>query len=81
MPMYDMPLAPQALVLEADPDVAAVLSLQFELLGLEARYHHRSASLLEALLTRPPRLVVLGLEFGSEDGRSPLPRWAGGVGG
>lgn len=67
MPMYDTPLAPQALVLEADRDVAAVLSLQLELLGLEARYHHRPATLLEALAARPPRLVVLGLEFGSED--------------
>ncbi|AXY41994.1 EAL domain-containing response regulator [Halomonas sp. JS92-SW72] len=66
--MYDSSPAPLALVLEADPDVAAVLSLQFEVLGLETRYFQQSTALLAAVAARPPRLVVLGLEFGSEDG-------------
>jgi EAL domain-containing protein (putative c-di-GMP-specific phosphodiesterase class I) len=75
-PMYDSSPAPFALVLEADPDVAAVLSLQLEVLGLETRYFQQSAALLEAVVARPPHLVVLGLEFGSEDGIALLRRLA-----
>ncbi|WP_290788908.1 EAL domain-containing response regulator [Halomonas sp.] len=74
--MYDSSPAPLALVLEADPDVAAVLSLQFEVLGLETRHYRQSALLLAAVAARPPRLVVLGLGFGSEDGFVLLRRLA-----
>lgn len=70
--------APQALalVLEADMDVAAVLSLQLEVLGLESRYYRRSSSLLDEVTRRPPQLVVMGLEMGSEDGIALLRRLA-----
>ncbi|QTF93458.1 EAL domain-containing response regulator [Halomonas sp. BM-2019] len=74
--MNDSSPAPVALVLDADPDVAAVLSLQLERLGLETRYHQRSAALLAAVVARPPRLVVLGLEVGSEDAIALLRRLA-----
>lgn len=63
-----------ALVLEADMDVAAVLSLQLETLGLSSRYYHHSRPLLEAVANRPPTLVILGLERGSEDAIALLRR-------
>ena len=60
LPMNESSRAPQALalVLEADMEVAAVLSLQLELLGLESRYHRHSSSLLEEVVRRPPQLVI-----------------------
>lgn len=65
-----------ALVLEADMEVAAVLSLQLEVLGLESRYYRHSAHLLDEVVRRPPQLVVMGLEVGSEDGIALLRRLA-----
>ncbi len=72
--MNDTSPAPLALVLEADSDVAAVLSLQLELLGLETRYHQQSSALMASVAARSPRLVVMGLEFGGEDGIELLRR-------
>jgi len=65
-----------ALVLETDPDVAAVLSLQLDVLGMESRYYQHSAPLLAAIVAHPPQLVVMGLELGSEDAIALLRRLA-----
>lgn len=57
-----------ALVLDADPDVAAVLSLQLDLLGLESRHYRRATPLLEEITSCRPQLVVMALEVDDHDG-------------
>jgi EAL domain-containing protein (putative c-di-GMP-specific phosphodiesterase class I)/ActR/RegA family two-component response regulator len=57
-----------AMVLDGDPDVAAVLSWQLRVLGMESRYYRQADPLLAELVRRPPQLVVMALEFGDEDG-------------
>ncbi len=76
--MNESSRAPQALalVLEADMDMAAVLSLQLETLGLGSRYYAHSRPLLAAVESRAPTLVILGLEHGSEDAIALLRRLA-----
>lgn len=63
-----------AVVLEADPDVAAVLSLQLDVLGMESRYYSHSSLLLNDILRRQPQLVIMGLELGADDSISLLRR-------
>lgn len=57
-----------ALVLDADPDVAPVLSLQLDLLGLESRHYRRSKPLLEEIMSCRPQLVIMALEVDDHDG-------------
>lgn len=61
-----------AVVLEADPDVAAVLSLQLHVLGMESRYYRQATPLLEEIARCQPQLVIMGLEFGELDGIAML---------
>lgn len=65
---------PVAVVLEEDPEAAATLSLQLRLLGMEMHYcpHAHPLALMEAVWTRQPRLVVVGLEVGRQDGIAML---------
>lgn len=57
-----------ALVLDTDPDVAAVLSLQLDLLGLESRHYRRATPLLEEITSCRPQLVIMALEVDDHDG-------------
>ncbi len=57
-----------AMVLDEDPDVVAVLSLQLHVLGLESRCYRRADALLAELDECAPQLVIMGLEFGDPDG-------------
>ncbi|WP_372614397.1 hypothetical protein, partial [Halomonas sp.] len=57
-----------ALVLDTDPDVAAVLSLQLHLLGLESRHYRRATPLLDEMTLCRPQLVIMALEADDHDG-------------
>ncbi|RCV87178.1 EAL domain-containing response regulator [Billgrantia montanilacus] len=57
-----------AVVLDEDPDVVAVLSLQLHVLGMESRCYRRADLLLEEFAECEPQLVIMGLEFGDPDG-------------
>ena len=57
-----------AVVLDEDPDVVAVLSLQLHVLGMESRCYRRVDLLLEEIGECDPQLVIMGLEFGDPDG-------------
>ncbi len=57
-----------AVVLDEDPDVVAVLSLQLHVLGMESRCYRRVDLLLEEIDECAPQLVIMGLEFGDPDG-------------
>ncbi|MCE9663352.1 EAL domain-containing response regulator [Halomonas sp. M5N1S17] len=57
-----------AVVLDEDPDVVAVLSLQLHVLGMESRCYRRADVLLEEIDECEPQLVIMGLEFGDPDG-------------
>ena len=61
-----------AVVLEADPDVAAVLSLQLHVLGMESRYYRQGALMLDEIAECRPQLVIMGLEFDEVDGIAML---------
>lgn len=65
---YDEEERALALVLDEDPDVVAVLSLQLHVLGLESRCYRRADALLAELEECAPQLVIMGLEFGDPDG-------------
>ncbi|MFY0989697.1 EAL domain-containing response regulator [Halomonas sp. C05BenzN] len=65
-----------AMVLDTDPDVAAVLSLQLHVLGLESRYYRQSSLLLEEMVVCRPQLVIMALEFADHDGIALLRRLA-----
>lgn len=77
--MNDPTHGPQVLaaVLEADPDDAAVLSLQLDALGLVSRYYADPRRLLREVVRHQPPLVVMGLELGDAgDGIALLRRLA-----
>ncbi|WP_197038382.1 EAL domain-containing response regulator [Billgrantia saliphila] len=57
-----------AMVLDEDPDVVAILSLQLHVLGMESRCYRRADELLDELDECAPQLVIMGLEFGDPDG-------------
>lgn len=57
-----------AMVLDEDPDVVAILSLQLNVLGLESRCYRRAAALLAELDECSPQLVIMGLEVDAPDG-------------
>ncbi|WP_163558244.1 EAL domain-containing response regulator [Halomonas sp. NO4] len=57
-----------AVVLGEDPDVAAILSLQLQVLGLQSRYHRSATGMLEEVASSRPQLVVVGLDFAEPDG-------------
>ncbi len=57
-----------AMVLDEDPDVVAILSLQLHVLGMESRCYRRADELLSELDECAPQLVIMGLEFGDPDG-------------
>lgn len=67
---------PLAAILDSDPDVAVMLSLQLRALGMEACCYREQAPLLAELPYRRPRIVVLALEFGQVDGIAVLRRLA-----
>ncbi|MDR5865290.1 EAL domain-containing response regulator [Halomonas koreensis] len=65
-----------AMVLEDDPDAAAALAVQLRVLGVETRYCRHAHHLVGEVLARGPRLVVMGLAFGDQDGIAVLRRLA-----
>ncbi|MFC3282859.1 EAL domain-containing response regulator [Litchfieldella rifensis] len=67
---------PLAAILDDDPDVAVMLSLQLRVLGMEACCYREQAPLLAELPYRRPRMVILALEFGQVDGIAVLRRLA-----
>ncbi|WP_165789486.1 EAL domain-containing response regulator [Billgrantia endophytica] len=57
-----------AVILDEDPDVVAILSLQLHVLGMQSRCYRHADALLEEIIECQPQLVVMGLEFGDPDG-------------
>ncbi|HSP57187.1 MAG TPA: EAL domain-containing response regulator [Halomonas sp.] len=74
--MHDLSHETRALVLEADLEVAAELSLQLSVLGMESCHFHQATALLEEVALYPPPLVIMALEFGEQDGIALLHRLA-----
>ncbi|MBB3191388.1 EAL domain-containing protein [Halomonas cerina] len=66
-----------SVVVEEDPEAAATLSLQLHLLGMEMHHCRHAAQLVDAVRTRRPRLVIVGLEVGGQDGIAMLRCLAG----
>ncbi|TFH86958.1 EAL domain-containing protein [Billgrantia azerbaijanica] len=56
-----------ALVLDEDPDAAAILSLQLHVLGMQSRYYRCAMAMLDEVASCRPQLVVMGLEFADPD--------------
>ncbi|MBS9403637.1 EAL domain-containing response regulator [Halomonas sp. TRM85114] len=74
--MHDPLHKTRALVLETDLDVAAELSLQLSVLGMESCHFRQAAAWLENVALYPPPLVIMALEFGEQDGIALLHRLA-----
>ncbi|MCG6658511.1 EAL domain-containing response regulator [Halomonas campisalis] len=76
--MHDQPNQERALavVLDEDPDVVAILSLQLHLLGMESRCCRRTVTLLDEVAACRPQLVIMGLESEDPDGIALLRKLA-----
>lgn len=57
-----------AVVLDEDPDAAAILSHQLDVLGMQSRYHRCAAAMLDEVESSRPQLVVMGLGVADPDG-------------